>query len=310
MSPAKEAPHPHPAHHNKANPPSHRALPAYLCAILLTTILTGCSTSHNTNTSTSTANATTSSSSTASSTGPPLPAGVIAQIGRYTITKHTLNQWMTETIATDFYAITTHRIPPGLVTEPANYPACLNQLTKLTPIPGQGPPRPTTAQLLTICHELYTTIKTQALEYLVSSYWSKNYDTTHNIHITPTETQQELKHIQTTTKPSTYQQTLTNNQRTPTQELFIIENKLLNNKTANKLLHANKQTLTQFNQEAQHTENNANCRPHYTVPHCKNYQPPTQHTTPPNQPLEEITNWRPQTTHNHTNTPTTNSYEE
>jgi hypothetical protein len=290
MSPTTGAPHPH---HSKTSPTNSPPLPAYLCAILLTIMLTGCANSHNTTTasaptSTSTASTATGTSTT-SDTGPPLPAGVIAQIGRYTITKPTLNQWMTETIATDFYTITTHRIPPGLVTEPANYPACLTQLTKLTPTPSQGQPHPTTTALLTKCHQLYTTIKNQALEYLVSAYWSKNYDTAHAIHITPTETQQELKHIQTTTKPSTYQQMLTNNRRSPTQETFIIENQLLNNKTANKLLHANKQALTQFNQEAEHTENNANCRPNYTVPHCKNYQPPTQPTTPPNQPLEEIT---------------------
>jgi hypothetical protein len=309
MSPAKGTPHPH---HSKTSPASSPPLPAYLCAILLTIMLTGCANSHNTTTASAPTSTSTSTSSTAtgtsttSSTGPPLPAGVIAQVGRYTITKPILGQWMTETIATDFYTIAGYRVPLGLVTEPANYPACLSQLTKLTPTAGQGLPRPTTAQLLTKCHRLYTTIKNQALEYLVSAYWSKNYDTAHAIHITPTETQQELKHIQTSTKPSTYLQTLTNNRRSPTQELFIIENQLLNNKTANKLLHANKQALARFNQEAEHTENNANCRPGYTVAHCKNYRPATQPTTPPNQPLEEITHWHPQTTHNHTNTPTTN----
>ncbi len=296
MSPTKRARQPHQADDSEATFACARALPACLGAILLA----GCAASHShshshrTSTSTSTGTATAANStSTPSDTGSPLPPGVIARVGGYTITKPVLGQWMTETLASDFYAITAGRVPLGLVAEPANYPACLAELDRLAPSPGQRPPRPTTPQLLTKCHQLYTTIKNQSLEYLVASYWSKNYDTAHAIHITPTETHQELKHIQTTTSPGTYRQMLTDNRRTPTQETFIIETQLLDHKVANKLLHAGEHALTQFNEEAEHTENNASCRLGYIVAHCRGYQP--THTIPPNQLLQEIAHWHLQT---------------
>ena len=101
---------------------------------------------------------------------------------------------------------------------------------------------------------------------------------------------------------------LTNNDRTPSQEHFIIENELLNQKVTAKLIDEGEQATTAFNQEAEHTENNANCRPTNIVAHCKGYKAPKEqfsHTNKgaPDLLLTEIARWRPQTSNGFTGQP-------
>jgi hypothetical protein len=296
-----------------------RALLPGLCACLLAIILAGCGnstskTSATTSTaSTSTATATNAATTTAAAAGGS-SGPVLAQIGSYQITRGLLAQWMAETVASDFYIVTSHIVPLGLIAEPANYPECVSELHKLTPIPGKGPPQPqpTPAQLMTKCEELYETVRHQAMEYLVSSYWSKNYDAAHGITITPAETQQAVQRIKTEQypQPGAYQQLLAHSRRTPQQQEFIIENELLNQKVINRLTHDTTKAANEFNSEAEHNGNNATCHPGYIVVHCKGYQPPKEqfsHTNKgaPDITLEEIGRWRPETSHGFTGQPIT-----
>jgi hypothetical protein len=311
MSPKRPS---RPHHHPPPALPHTRTLPPSLCACLAAIILAGCGGSSHpaTSSSSTTASSTPTNNTTTATTSTGTPGPVLARVGRYRITQRLLAQWMAETIASDFYTVTSHIAPPGLLAQPANYPECVTELHKLTPIPGKGPPQPqpTTPQLQTKCEELYEAVKYQAMENLVFAYWSKNYDTAHGITLTPAETQREIKRIKTEQypKPGSYQQFLTNNQRTPQQEQFIIENELLNQKVINKLTHDNTQAVNEFNSEAEHNGNNATCHPGYIVTHCKGYQPPKEqfpHTNKrsPNLTLQEIARWRPQTPHNITSQP-------
>jgi hypothetical protein len=306
----------HQPHQHSPARPRTRTLLAGLCGWLLVVILAGCGSSTS-NTSTTTAASTapttaTTPASTAVASGPPGP--VLARIGGYHITRGLLAQWMAETVASDFYTVTSHTVPLGLVAEPANYPECVTELHKLTPIPGKGPtqPQPTPAQLLTKCKELYETVKHQAMEYLVSTYWSKNYDAAHGITITPAEARQGFNHIKTEQypQPAALQELLNKNRRTTQQEEFIVENELLNQKVINKLTHENTRAVAAFNSEAEHNDNNATCHPGYIVAHCKGYQRPKQRFSNTNQgapdiTLEEIGRWRPETSHGFTGQPIT-----
>jgi hypothetical protein len=206
---------------------------------------------------------------------------------------------MTETIGSDFYTIAAQIAPPGLVAVPANYPACTATLQTLTPVPGGGRPEPTSTQLLTKCKELYEAIKQQALEYLVSSYWLKDYDAAHGIHITRTATQQALKRVEIEqySKPGAYPQMLINDDRTPAQERFIVENALLGQRVTSTLIDEGEQATAAFTKEAERTKNNADCRPGYVVVHCKGYEPPKEPSTTPSQLIQEITSWRTHTSH-------------
>jgi hypothetical protein len=311
--------------HHKARATARITRVGYRAAgvCLLTLLLAGCGTSNKTNTTTSAGASSTGSSAVATTStaavptpSGPLPAGVVAQVGATAITEGVLAQWMTETAASDFYSISSHVGPPHLVAEPANYPACVTELKKLTPIPGEGPPQhqPTPAQLLTRCKELYETVKKQALAYLIGVYWSKAYDASHGIQLTHTETEQGLQriHAEQYSKPGAYPQMLTNNGRTAAQEQFILENELLNKKVTAKLIDEGEKAATSFDQEAEqeNTQNDANCRPTYIVAHCKGYKPPKEqfsHTNKgaPDLLLEEIARWRPQTSNGFTGQPIT-----
>lgn len=105
----------------------------------------------------------------------PSTSGTVAQVGSYTITKAMLNQWMTEKVSEDYYdaagSAAGEKAPLRLVSEPADYPACVATIKTITPAPSAKPkPTPTVAQLTKKCEELYQGIKMQALAYLVSSY--------------------------------------------------------------------------------------------------------------------------------------------
>jgi hypothetical protein len=307
-----------PPRHRRWALPRTRLLPPSICACVVAILLASCgssshpaanssSTTSASSTTTDSAATTTTAAATSATSGP--PGAVLARVGRYRITRRLLAQWMAETVAGDFYTVTSHIAPLGLVAEPADYPECVAELHKLTPIPGKGPPQPqpTTPQLQTKCQELYETVKHQAMENLVSAYWSKNYDAARGITLTPTETQHEFNRIATEQypKPGSFQQFLANNRRTLTQQQFLTENELLSQKVINKLTHDSTQAANAFNSEAEHNGNNATCQPGYIVAHCKGYQPPKErfsHTNKgaPDITLEEIGRWRPETSHGFT----------
>lgn len=235
-------------------------------------------------------------------------SGVVAQVGGYAITKTMLNQWITEKIGEDYYEVSTHESPPRLVSEPADYPACVASLKAITPIPGEGrpQPQPTVAQLTSRCKELYQAIKTQAIAYLVSSYWSLNFDADHGIKVTNEELQQKLKQIKAERYPTEaeFQQLLTTRRRTLAQELFIIELDLVQQKLGKKLKNESPQLTAAYIREAKSAASSASCHPGYVVEFCKGYKAPqTSAAETPSVLLEEIARWRPETSHGFTGVP-------
>lgn len=217
----------------------------------------------------------------------------VAQVGGYAITKAMLNQWMMEKASEDYYDSTGRKSPPRLVSEPADYPACVASLKTITPIQSAAKPKPklTAAQLTNKCRELYQAVKTQALEYLVSSYWSINFYGAHDIKVTGGESQQGLKRIRAERYPTAgeFQQLLASRRRTLAQELFIVEDDLLAQKIEAKLKHGNRQQSTKLIGEAKKASASAICHPGYVVEYCKGYKAPmSSNTTSPTVLLEEV----------------------
>jgi len=239
--------------------------------------------------------------------------GAVAQVGDYAITKAMLNQWMTEKVGEGYYEVATHQAPPGLVAEPANYPACVATLKAITPIPGEGrpQPQPTIAQLTSKCRELYQAIKVQALSYLVSSYWSINFDADHGIKVTDEEVQRGLKRIRAEQYPAEgeFQKLLASRRRTLSQELFIVRMDLLGQKVEQRLRKGGTQLSATFVRDAKSAAASASCRPEYMVEYCKGYKTPktvaTSNTGSSSVLLEEIARWRPETSHGFTGVPVT-----
>lgn len=181
-------------------------------------------------------------------------SGAVAQVGGYAITKATLDQWMTEKVNQDYYLVVNHKAPPQLVSEPADYPACIASLKTVTPIPGEGKPHPppTVTQLTSKCKELYQGVKTQALAYIVSSYWSINLDAENGIKATNEEAQQELNRIKAAQYPTEkdFQQLLANRRRTFAQELFMAKMDVLGQKVEKQLKNDSPQQSATFIRDA------------------------------------------------------------
>jgi len=241
--------------------------------------------------------------------------GAVVQVGGYTITKSMLDQWMTEKVGEGYYEVATHEVPPRLVSEPANYPACVASLKEITPKPGDGKPQsqPSGTQLTSKCRELYQAVKDETLAYLVSSYWSINFDADHGITVTDKEVERGLKRFRAEQYPNDgeFQQMLASRRRTLRQELFIVKMDLLGQKTEKKLRSGDAHQSAVFVRDAKRATASASakCRPGYVVEYCKGYKA-AKATTSPNAVslavlLEEIARWRPETSHGFTGVPVT-----
>ena len=237
----------------------------------------------------------------------------VAQVGGYAVTKAMLNQWMTEKVGNDFYEVATHEAPPRLVSEPANYPACIASLKAITPIPGKGrpQPQPTVAQLTQKCEELYRGIKEQALTFLVSSLWTTNFDAAHGMNVSEAEVRHRLKRrtVEQYPKQGEFQQLLKSRRRTLSEELFILKMDMLQEKLEKRYLDHGKQSTATLIREAESPAYAASCDAGYIVEHCKGYKPPKErfasHVSLPSVLLEEVARWRPETSHGFTGVPVT-----
>jgi hypothetical protein len=227
----------------------------------------------------------------------------VAQLGRQTITKVMINQWMAPTIEEDFYAVATHPAPPRLVSEPANYPACVTALKRITPIPGGQPrqPQPTTANLENRCHALYQAIRYQTTGYLIGSYWLIAFAEAHGLKVTEQEIQAKLA-----PNKQELQASLTAHHLTLPQQLFRLKLQLLQNKLLEPAFAQGKAALATITTAMKTSTITATCQAEYIVEHCRQYKTPGGYPgKPPAVQLQEIARWRPETSHGYTGQPLT-----
>ncbi len=93
------------------------------------------------------------------------------QGGPGTVSRPMLGHWMRAMAGGDFRAIIGTKAPAGLVSEPADYPQCEAAAKKIVPRTDAGQLKLSDAQISTKCHQLYRSIKAQALTFLLSVQW-------------------------------------------------------------------------------------------------------------------------------------------
>jgi hypothetical protein len=89
------------------------------------------------------------------------------------ISQATLNHWMGSIVGSDFRTSIAKQGPTGLVSQPADYPRCINSAKLVAPRSMFNQLRLGRTQLSRICHELYQSIKAQALSFLIGAQWTK-----------------------------------------------------------------------------------------------------------------------------------------
>jgi len=199
------------------------------------------------------------------------PSTVVARIGAYKVTRGLLNEWMTEKVGEDFYTVAGHQVPAKLVSEPADYPACIAALKTII-----SPHHlPSVAVLMRKCKEMRRELKEQALEYLVSSFWSFNFYAKYGIRVSDARAHRALERFNASLypKPGEFQQTLTSRRRTLTQDLLIIKNDVLASDVKERLLSRGAQTVSALRAtfERELHVHGAACSPGYVVLYCRGY---------------------------------------
>ena len=198
---------------------------------------------------------------------------VVAQVGEYSITRAEVSHWMSTLAGGDFIEVSKgHTVPAGLVSEPPNYAACVARLEAVAVSPATGRPKPTAAQLLSKCRQLYQALRLQALSFLVESKWMIGLYGEEGLKVTDAEVVQLFKRIEAELSPKEeFQQYLARRRRSLSDELFIVKLDVLRQKAAQKLNTGGKQMLAEFTEAGRRWTARTSCRAGYVVQHCKQY---------------------------------------
>jgi hypothetical protein len=208
------------------------------------------------------------------------------------ITTPMLNQWMMIEIGADYYSASKRQVPERLVSEPPNYPACVSALEAIR---GKGEPvrRSTVAQLRSKCEQLYQAIKIQTLAFLVTSYWTIDFDANHGVKVTDEEVAQKLERVKAEQypKPGQFQESLDARRRTLGQEVFLAKIDLLQEKLKQRIQSGNGK-YARLASEASISADSAVCPTGYVVPHCKQFKGHVSSGRSPSVLLQEIARLR------------------
>lgn len=224
----------------------------------------------------------------------PVSGDVIARVGDMTITKADLNHWMATLAGGDFNEVShNHKVPAGLVSDPANYPACLASLQAAAakapkqPSKASKSPVDTPARLLKICHQLYVAIRLQTLNYLITADWTIGAYAEGGIKASNQEVLRFFNEIKKQQFPSqaAFQEYLELNNRTLADELFVVHLDLLSSKLTSS--NGGKALLAKLTEAGRRWTAKTDCSPGNVVQHCKQFTHEPPPTTPPPSILME-----------------------
>jgi hypothetical protein len=88
------------------------------------------------------------------------------------ISRPMLDHWMRAMAGSDFRQNIGTKGPKGLVSEPANYAECEAAAAKVIPRTYTGKLKLSKSEINQKCHQLYNSIKAQALSFLISVQWA------------------------------------------------------------------------------------------------------------------------------------------
>ncbi len=104
----------------------------------------------------------------AASCGGSDPGAAVAQVGKASISKAMLNEWIEAVTGGDYYEHLEKPAPRGLVSDPPNYPRCIAAAEKVVPRSTSGHLTMARSQIAGKCRQLYPAVKDQVLELLIS----------------------------------------------------------------------------------------------------------------------------------------------
>lgn len=207
----------------------------------------------------------------------------VATVGGTAITKPELNHWMSTLTGGDFYEVShQHTVPAGLVSEPADYPACVASLqaaeakartgqAKLT----SAAPKATAAQLLTKCRQLYIALRLQAIAYLVNAHWTFGVYADLGLTASDGELKRTLEQVKAAEfpKPGQFERYLAGNRRTLADEYVVLRLNVLSQKLEKRAHYqGTKPVIRKLSEVGRKWTAKTDCQPGYVVPHCRQFK--------------------------------------
>jgi len=212
-----------------------------------------------------------------------------------TISKAMLDHWMRVTASSDFRANVGTKAPLGLVSEPANYPQCIKAAKKVIPRTYTGKLRLSDAQISRGCHQLYQTIKAEALAFLISVQWAVREGEEHGIRVSDAEVRKEFKRFgkEFYKSPAGERKYLAERHMVRADALYQLKRNILNGRLLPSFRAEVKQAgggertfarlaLANYNGMIAKTS----CEPGYVVQGCKGYREPAVPLPSPSVILE------------------------
>lgn len=202
----------------------------------------------------------------------PAPPGTVVKVGDASITKASIDHWMSTIAGGDFYEISEITAPAGLVSEPPDYATCVAKLKSLVPSLSQQ-------ELRSRCEELYRAVRQQAISYLITVSVLDGQDAELGISASSGEVEHAFKQIQAEQYPkeAELQRHLAERHWSLSDELFVVKRDVLSSKLRSTLEHRfgradGQQALVSF----VHTMNKkwvakTSCSAGYVVEGCRQY---------------------------------------
>jgi hypothetical protein len=158
---------------------------------------------------------------------------VVARVGDLTITRESVSHWMAVLVAGDYHSELIKVAPNGLVSDPPAYGGCVRAATRVV---ATRAPQATA----TLCRELYSAVKRQAVAFLIDATWHKADAKDHRETVTSSEVSSALAAVRQREypRPGAFEKFLRERHLTVADEKFLLERNLLSQKLLARVLRA------------------------------------------------------------------------
>jgi hypothetical protein len=204
------------------------------------------------------------------------------------ITQATLSHWMSTLIGGDFNENLGGEAPRHLVSDPANYPACIAAIERYGPSKAAGtePQAEIRASVEGLCHNLHQALQRQALAYLINGLWIEEQAAEQGIKVTTQEVVQSFKNVNAKEHPSqaALQSFLAGREWSLSDYLYLLRRDRLMAKLGAKREQLARSTIKGHAEaveraiieldveESKKWPRRTSCRPGYVIPLCKQFK--------------------------------------
>jgi foldase protein PrsA len=165
-----------------------------------------------------------------------VPGNAVVKIGPDTIKKTAFDHWLE--VSAKQQAQQTGTAATVSIPDAPNFTKCIAQKKKTAPKPAKGQPNPTDATFKAQCQQEYTTLRDQAMQFLISSAWIEGESADRGVKISDADLKKDFdkQRIQSFPQDKDYQNFLKQTGYDQEDLLYRIKIQDLSNKLRTKIL--------------------------------------------------------------------------